>query len=179
MIVDYTGPIGGDLETLVREHLQSGRMMSSSKSSTLGLGYGDNAFLGKSTFAGQNVDSSSILIKFTLFGDANLDAGVDVTDLGALATDWQTSAPWRSGDFGDTYDGFVDVTDLGALATNWQHFLMEGGMEEGRPEVGLPGSDGSDLGNDQQSEFLDIVSELGLSDEQVSNLLSILGSGGV
>jgi hypothetical protein len=51
-------------------------------------------------------------------GDANLDGQVDVTDLGALATNWQTSAPWTGGDF--NYDGFVDVTDLGALATNWQ-----------------------------------------------------------
>src|SRR4029079_10890037 len=69
-------------------------------------------------FAGLAVDSSSILIKYTYGGDANLDGKVDVTDLGALATNWQTSAPWTGGDF--NYDGFVDVSDLGVLATNWQ-----------------------------------------------------------
>jgi len=58
------------------------------------------------------------LIKFTYGGDTNLDGKVDVTDLGALATNWQTSNVWTGGDF--SYDGFVDVTDLGMLATNWQ-----------------------------------------------------------
>jgi hypothetical protein len=42
-----------------------------------------------------------------------------VTDLGALATNWQsTGASWEMGDF--NADGMVDVTDLGSLATNWQ-----------------------------------------------------------
>lgn len=52
-------------------------------------------------------------------GDANLDRKVDVTDLGVLASNWQSSAAgWAGGDF--TGDGLVDVSDLGELATNWQ-----------------------------------------------------------
>jgi hypothetical protein len=70
------------------------------------------------TFHGEPVDATSVLITYTYSGDANLDGKVDVTDLGVLATQWQTSGVWTSGDF--NYDGFVDVTDLGALATNWQ-----------------------------------------------------------
>jgi hypothetical protein len=43
---------------------------------------------------------------------------VDVTDLGILATNWQsTGRSFSQGDF--NYDGIVDVTDLGILATNW------------------------------------------------------------
>ena len=59
---------------------------------------------------------------FVLAGDANHDGRVDVTDLGILATNWQSSGKnFSQGDF--NYDGVVDVTDLGILATNWQKSL--------------------------------------------------------
>jgi hypothetical protein len=81
------------------------------------------------------------LIKFTYGGDANLDGQVDVTDLGALATSWQTNAPWTGGDF--NYDGFVDVSDLGILATDWQlgvgSPLGRGSLEAALANVGLSG----------------------------------------
>ena len=117
LVIDYTGAVG----TLVgdtRAMLVSGQLTSSSADATHKLGYGDNAVLGKTTFGGVSVDSSSLLVKYTYGGDSNLDGQVDVTDLGALATNWQTSSVWTGGDF--NYDGFVDVTDLGILATNWQ-----------------------------------------------------------
>jgi hypothetical protein len=52
-------------------------------------------------------------------GDANVSGGVDVTDLGILATNYgvATGRSWRTGDFNG--DGRVDVTDLGLLATNY------------------------------------------------------------
>jgi T5SS/PEP-CTERM-associated repeat protein len=54
-----------------------------------------------------------------LGGDANLDAKVDIADLGILASDWQgTGRNWLSGDF--TGEGNVDIADLGILAANWQ-----------------------------------------------------------
>ena len=56
---------------------------------------------------------------FSLAGDANHDGIVDITDLGILATNWQTSPRnFSQGDF--NYDGQVDISDLGILATNWQ-----------------------------------------------------------
>ncbi len=70
------------------------------------------------TFSGQTVTDTDVLVKYTYYGDTNLDGQVDVTDLGKLATHWQQTATWSGGDF--NYDGFVDVTDLGLLATNWQ-----------------------------------------------------------
>jgi hypothetical protein len=89
--------------------------------STLAVGYAVNADLPLgpyTTFRGQPVDATTVLIRGTRIGDANLDGVVnddDVTIVGA--TFGMTSgAVWGLGDF--TYDGAVnddDVTLLGAL----------------------------------------------------------------
>lgn len=52
-------------------------------------------------------------------GDADLDGDVDLSDLGALATNYGASsaARWWTGDFDS--DGDVDLSDLGLLATNY------------------------------------------------------------
>jgi hypothetical protein len=119
MIVDYSGAVGTLVDD-VRQHLAAGRLTSSAATTITGLGYADNAVLSpvKTTFAGQSVDPSSLLIKFTYFGDSDLDGDVDVADLGNLASSWQTANVWSGGDF--DYNGSVDVNDLGLLATNWQ-----------------------------------------------------------
>jgi hypothetical protein len=107
---------------------------------------GANGITTSAAIAGQtgvgwvdNTASQSIKVKYTYLGDANVDGQVDVTDLGSLATNWQTSSAWAGGDF--NYDGFVDVTDLGALATNWQRGvgspLGRGSFEEALASVGL------------------------------------------
>jgi hypothetical protein len=58
-------------------------------------------------------------VRYTLLGDTNLDAKVDVTDLGNLASSYGagSGALWVQGD--TNYDGKVDVTDLGNLASNY------------------------------------------------------------
>lgn len=69
--------------------------------------------------AGNLSNAPHALDFFVLAGDANRDRAVDITDLGILATNWQTSGKtFADGDF--SYDGVVDITDLGILATNWQ-----------------------------------------------------------
>jgi hypothetical protein len=92
------------------------------------LGYAEATQLpgvANGTFAGQQVDSSAIIVRYTWYGDANLDGGVDVTDLGALATNWQTNGEWVQGNFnydyppGDPPPPNIDVSDLGLIATNW------------------------------------------------------------
>jgi hypothetical protein len=70
------------------------------------------------TFAGQSVDGSAVLVRWTYEGDGNLDGKVDVADLGRLASNWQATGAWSGGDF--NYDGTVNVADLGMLASNWQ-----------------------------------------------------------
>jgi hypothetical protein len=86
------------------------------------LGYVDNAAMplgSYSTFHGEPVDESSVLIAFTRTGDANLDGLVnddDVTIVGATYAPGVPHASWALGDF--DYNGFVDdddVTLLGAF----------------------------------------------------------------
>jgi plastocyanin len=115
-IFDYDDPDAPEGD--VRAHLLAGRLTSSSANANRNLGYADNHVLGLMSFAGQEVDTTSVLIKYTYKGDSDLDGDVDVADLGKLATSWQTAAVWSGGDF--DYNGTVDVNDLGMLATNWQ-----------------------------------------------------------
>ncbi len=105
----------------VRGGAWNGQGITSSSAAADGsksLGVGDNAVLNKATFAGQTVDASSVLVKYTWKGDANLDGQVDINDLASLATSWQIAGAWINGDF--DYSGIVDINDLASLATNWQ-----------------------------------------------------------
>jgi hypothetical protein len=71
------------------------------------------------TYGGLPVDPSSVIIRHTRLGDANLDGVVnddDVTIVGAVYAPGVPNANWANGDF--DYNGFVDdddVTLLGAL----------------------------------------------------------------
>ncbi len=71
-------------------------------------------------------------------GDANGDWSVDVSDLGVLATNYNTSgAVWGEGDF--NYDGNVDVTDLGLLATYYNTSAAAQAVPEPSVLAGLLG----------------------------------------
>jgi GH25 family lysozyme M1 (1,4-beta-N-acetylmuramidase) len=74
------------------------------------LGYALNSDLGYSTFMGQNVDQNALLIRYTKYGDNNLDGVVDVGNDFALLIDGLATAnasSWVQGDY--TYDGKVDL----------------------------------------------------------------------
>jgi hypothetical protein len=61
--------------------------------------------------------SSAGLIKWTLYGDVNLDGKVDFNDLLTLAQNYgRANASWYQGDF--NYDGKVDFADLLKLGQN-------------------------------------------------------------
>jgi hypothetical protein len=116
IVIDYTGtsPQSG-----IRAMLTDGRLNSSFADATHALGYGESGDLGISSFEGVAVDPTSVLVDFTYRGDANLDEKVDIVDLYALASHWNTStAGWAMGDFND--DGLVNKADLTCLAINWQ-----------------------------------------------------------
>jgi hypothetical protein len=171
MIIDYTGAVGtrvDDIRQLLLAGVTGHGLKSGNANSTIGVGYANNAVLSpvKTTFAGVGVDSDSLLIKFTYLGDANLDGQVDVADLGILATNWQTTQPWSGGDF--DYSNFVDVNDLGLLATNWQAGV-------GGP-LGPSGPSPEGAEAEADDEFVSIVTELGLSEKELSGILQVLGS---
>lgn len=118
-ILDYTGATPVDS---IRQMLQTGissgvGIKTSLLTSSMRLGYADNATFGATTFGGLSVDSTSVLVQYTIAGDATLDGTVNVADLGALATHYGSAGLWSGGDF--NYDGAVDIADLGVLATNY------------------------------------------------------------
>jgi hypothetical protein len=74
-----------------------------------GLGYADNATLGLTSFDGAGVDAHTLIVKYTYYGDSNLDGKVDASDFrmfldGFAAT---SASSWAQGDY--TYDGRVDL----------------------------------------------------------------------
>jgi autotransporter-associated beta strand protein len=99
----------------------------------------DNALAGLTQIHGSPIDSNSIIVEATYFGDSNLDRKVDVTDLGTLATNYGKSVPngLLQGDFNG--DGKVDVTDLGLLATDYG-LGTSGGFSIGSAAVPEPAS---------------------------------------
>ena len=130
MIVDYTGssPFAA-IYSLVASSAANGwsgngivSHTAASGGSQYALGTADNSSPNLTTFAGQAVDGTSVLIRFTYAGDANLDGQVDLTDLSILASSWQMAGRQLSqGNF--NYSSLVDLTDLSLLASNWQKIL--------------------------------------------------------
>jgi hypothetical protein len=72
------------------------------------IGYSDSA-----DGQGVNTTPNTIELKYTLYGDANLDGQVNSADLQRLLAFFNTSAAWDGGDF--NYDGQVNSADLQSL----------------------------------------------------------------
>jgi hypothetical protein len=69
-------------------------------------------------FMGQEIDDTSLLIRYTRDGDANLDGAVDLLDFNRLALNFgQSEKLWSDGDF--NYDGAIDLLDFNLLAGNF------------------------------------------------------------
>src|SRR5207248_7096657 len=95
--------------------------------------------LHRTVWNGLPIDDTTIIAKYTLRGDANLDGTVGFADLVTVAQNYGNSsgqASWDAGDF--NYDGNVGFADLVALAQNYGGLL---------PAAPIPGvSDGPDRG---------------------------------
>jgi autotransporter-associated beta strand protein len=148
MIVDYSGASpASSVNALLASGYASGAwngpgVMSSSLPSggsfVRALGLAEASAFSIGSFLGEPVDATAILVRYTLAGDVNLDALVDITDLGVLATNWQlTGRLWYQGDF--NFDGMVDITDLGLLATNWQQSISRTTAREFLSAMGFSG----------------------------------------
>jgi hypothetical protein len=69
------------------------------------------------TWNGQDVDSTSVLVKFTYAGDANLDGHVDIADYGRIDSAVRVAfTGWSNGDF--NLDGKIDIADYGIIDSN-------------------------------------------------------------
>jgi probable HAF family extracellular repeat protein len=71
------------------------------------------------TFSGRTVDATTVLVKFTSAGDADIDGNIGFRDLVRLAQNYNSSAggKWSGGDF--NYDGRIGFADLVLLAQNY------------------------------------------------------------
>ena len=64
----------------------------------------------KSTFDGQSVSQTDVLVKYTYYGDANLDGKVDASDYSLIDSGYLTHVTgWYNGDF--NYDGVINGSD--------------------------------------------------------------------
>lgn len=124
--------------------------VAASNASLYGVGYGEASDLlglsGGATAAwqGQTVDSSAVLARFTLLGDADLSGSVNFFDLTRLAAYYGGAGDWSWGDF--NYDGQINFFDLTALAANY------GGAV---PAGALPGA-GVNFENDLAAAFAQV-----------------------
>ena len=85
---------------------------------THALGFAEAGALGLTTFAGQSVDSTTVVIRYTRYGDANLDGTVNLADFNILAANFGgVSRYWWEADF--TFDGNVNLNDFNRLAANF------------------------------------------------------------
>jgi len=70
------------------------------------------------TFAGQSVSNNAVLVRYTYYGDHNLNGTVDSVDFNLLAANFSGSPRrWSQGD--SNYDTTVDTTDFNLLASNF------------------------------------------------------------
>jgi hypothetical protein len=114
-------------------------------SSSGAIGYGEASDVlsisGSQTKAwqGYTADATSVLVRYTLAGDANLDGKVDFQDLVRVAQNYGGLAGkyWPQGDF--NYDGKTDFIDLVKLAQNY------GGMLPVEAVPGAPAGFDQDL----------------------------------
>jgi hypothetical protein len=152
LIVNYTGgsPLAAIRAAVVAgynpagpTHWQGNGLTSSVAAANAGraVGYAQASdVLGAAggTFGGQTANAASVLVRYTLAGDATLDGVVDVSDLLKLGQNYNTvvsettGAWWTSGDF--TYDGKVDFADLVKLAQNYNQALPTEAVPGAVPE---------------------------------------------
>jgi len=82
-----------------------------------GLGYAEALDMfgpGGGVFEDIFVDDSALLIKYTLYGDADLSGAIDATDYSLIDNGYVNRlVGWTSGDF--DYSGFIDATDYALI----------------------------------------------------------------
>lgn len=113
---------------IVRDWLRSGMLYSSSANASTNpkyaLGYRVNDY-GLTVFAGQPVDPTTIVVAYTLAGDANLDGRVNTQDLNHFSGGFsKPNALWINGDF--NYDASVNSQDFAFIAMNYGRAITVG-----------------------------------------------------
>jgi hypothetical protein len=86
-----------------------------------GVGYAESGQIFSAfpaTFEGQPVDATAIVLKYTYYGDANLDGRVNLQDFNRLAANFgATGRHWSQGNF--DFNNVVNLLDFNKLAANF------------------------------------------------------------
>jgi len=127
LVIDHTG---ANPLTTIRTYLQSGYNagawgalgITSSAAELMpgtAIGFAEATAIGSPpTFLGEPIDATTILLRYTLTGDADLSGSVNLDDFTRLAAGFGSiGSTWTSGDF--NYDGFTNLDDFTALAANF------------------------------------------------------------
>lgn len=133
MILDYAGstPIAS-IQALLTSGYAAGAwngngINSSTAAATTGraLGFAESTDLFSTfpaTFLGQTVDNTAVLIRYTLYGDADLNGNVNLEDFNRLASNFgQSGRRWSQGNF--DYNNVVNLDDFNQLAANFGQSL--------------------------------------------------------
>jgi hypothetical protein len=123
LVVNYSG--GSALAGLMPA-LTAGRLTSSLLTTDSAIGYGEASDLFVSfpaIFAGESIDSTTLLFTRTIIGDASLDGLVNSTDFNLFTGHYgqAISARWTQGDF--NRDARVDTLDFNLLAGHFGQAL--------------------------------------------------------
>jgi hypothetical protein len=116
MVVDYTG---SSVFPSVKAAINSGSLTSSQLTAGRAIGYGEasDLFAGPTgSFAGETIDSTAVVIAYTVIGDASLDGTVSSSDFNQFIAGYGmlSNARWTQGDFDG--NGKVTTTDFNLLA---------------------------------------------------------------
>ncbi len=158
LIVDYTGtsPLPAVRADVTQGYnggnWQGNGITSSVAAATPGtaVGYAEASTLFSSfpaTFAGQSVDSSTVLARYAFAGDADLNNSVSFDDLLVLAANYnQTGRSFTQGNFNGDAGGNVNFDDLLLLAARYNTSWVPATPLplDAPPLPALGGSDGDD-----------------------------------
>jgi GH25 family lysozyme M1 (1,4-beta-N-acetylmuramidase) len=133
LVIDYTGgsPILLTKALIVLGHAGGawdGPGITSSEAAAnpgYGIGFAEKSDLTTVPPIFGPTDSTSVLVRYTRIGDADLSGTVGLSDFNALAVHFgSTDAFWHEGDF--NYDGLVNLIDFNLLAS---HFGLSAGPD--------------------------------------------------
>ena len=96
-----------------------GIVSSLANTTTRGVGYAEASSLDSIPPIFGDVDDTTVLVRLTRYGDADLNGFVNLSDFNRLAANFGQSfgAVWSQGDF--NYDGRVNLSDFNLLASNF------------------------------------------------------------
>jgi len=102
-------------------HWQGDGITSSTAAATASGGLGVLLYspegAGYTQIDGQTLDANSIIVRYTLIGDLNLDRSVSISDMIGLASNFGQAGSWSMGDM--NYDGAITISDFIDLAANF------------------------------------------------------------